>query len=344
MSRENENGMENKANFKFPEENQEQEKANKIEAIEANQEIKLEALEIRSEDIKGIEGAMETERNKKGISGKQRLAFEGSGLAGLRKEAPEVNIKKVEFSGEDAEKCRERMEKDIEEAVEAKTNAVQKEWEKEKRKAGRIQTDENTPEEEMKLRERINEKIKSEQVWIREFQSSYLKDILDKEAFEKSGFEITDEKWKDTVDDLRRLIDKEDWHNVIPRMGHMNNLNPEKFDEVRSLFNTIDRDRMLHHIDELRGNEAIGKKTNAWELGSRIRYAAECFPELRSRIELDYKNWKKMNTFLEDARKEGNYWAVSYHGRNMKFIENMAKRGEINIMQAESDESKTAVE
>lgn len=343
-----ERGMEDYANFKFPDEipNQEMEKQNDIEIAELEEEIKLEVMEIKPADIEGIEKQMEREKKREGLKGGQRVAFEGAALERLRKEAPEAGIEKVKLSEEDIRKCKERMAQDIEGAIKAKTEKVKEDWTIEKRKSGRIQTDEDTPDEKVQLAERIREEIKSEQVWIREFQTSYLKEVLDEKEFKESGLELTEKEWKDMVSDLRNLIHKKDWHKVIPRMGHMNNLDPVKFGEVsRSLFDSDDKEGMLQHIEELKGDEAAGKKTNEWELASRIRYVSECFPELRSRIKLSEENWKKMNKFLKEAREkkwdvkeqenngvEGDYWKVAYQECNMKVIENMVNRGEVRAV------------
>ncbi|MDP3057536.1 MAG: hypothetical protein Q8N37_03390 [bacterium] len=339
-------GREDYSKFQFPEEFFEEEgKGKNPEIAEIDQEITLEELEIRPEDIKGIEAQMESEKKKEGTEGKQSLAFEASALARLRKEAPEAGIEKVELSEGDIKNCKERMEKDIEDAVKAKTKKVEEDWMKEKRKVGRIQTDENTPEEQFQLSERIKNEIKSEQAWIREFQSSYLKDILNEKEFKESSFEIGEKEWKEMVKDLGDLIGKKDWHKVIPRMGHMNNLDPEKFGDIsRSLFDSSDKEGMLEHIEELKGDEAAGKKVNAWELASRIRYVAECFPELRSRIKLDDKNWEKMNDLLDNARKKGDYWKFSYQGCNMKIIENMVKLGEIKAVKGKIEKKDSAAE
>jgi len=280
---------------------------------------------------------MERERNREGLGGGQRIAFEGAAFERLRKEAPDAGIEKVELTDEDIEKCKERMDQDIKEAVEAKTKkGIREGWNQ----------------------ERINEEIKSEQVWIREFQTSYLKEILDEKRFKENSLEVSKEEWDEMVADLKNLIAKKDWHKVIPRMGHMNNLEPKKFGDIsRALFDSDDKEGILQHIEDLKGNEAAGQKANSWELGSRIRYVAECFPELRSRIELNDKNWEKMKKFLQDARdkkwdkkdweekgEEGDYWTVAYQECNMKFIENMANRGEIKVAKAKIEEQKSAVE
>lgn len=335
---EKESGFNEHANFRFPEEDNIEKKENKVEAAETIQEVKFEALEIRKTDIKGVEDQMERERNREGLNGGQRLAFEGAALERLRKEAPEAGIEKVELTDEDIEKCRQRMEKDIIEAIEAKTKKGEKEgWDKIKTK----------------------EEIKSEQVWIREFQTSYLKEILDEKKFKESGLEVSGEEWEGMVDDLRDLIAKKDWHKVIPRMGHMNNLEPKKFGDIsRSLFDSGDKEGMLQHIEELKGNEAVGKKVNAWELASRIRYVAECFPELRNRISLDEKDRGNMAVRLgeainkkwedekdkKDKGETGDYWAYSYQAANMKIIENMAKRGEIKTVENKIEARKSTVE
>ncbi|MBU3965733.1 hypothetical protein KKG29_01235 [Patescibacteria group bacterium] len=296
---------------------------------DTNQEKKFE-VEIKKEDIKGIAEQMERERNKEGLKGGQSIAFIGAALEKLRQIAPEAGIEKVELTDEDIKKCKERMESDIADAVNAKTEYGKKKgWD----------------------REKIQEEIKSEQVWIREFQTSYLKDILDEKSFKEKednekSLELSDEEWKGMVKDLRNLIDKKDWHKVIPRMGHMNNLEPEKFGDVsRSLFNSSDKEGMLKEIEIMRrGDEKTGRKANAWELGSRIRYVAECFPELRGRIEINEQDWKKMKKFLQDDRdkkwdkkdweekgKEGDYWSVAYQECNMKIIEKAIERKEIKI-------------
>lgn len=308
--------------FKFPPEFDE---GNKLEAAEIVNELKIE-IEISKEDIEGIVSQMERERGREGLDGGQRLAFEGAALARLRKEAPEAGIEDIKLSDEDIEKCRQRMEKDIENAVIAKTkDGERKGWDGEK----------------------IKEEIKSEQVWISEFQESYLKDILGKEKFEEKGLRDTEAQWNEKVEDLKKLIAKKDWHKVIPRMGHMNNLEPEKFGEIsRSLFDSDDKEGLINHINELKGvNSSYRKKirvANPWELASRIRYVAECFPELVKQIEIDEKDQKNMKKHLQEAKdkqweekdqetkgRKGDYWTVAYQECNMKIIENLVKSGKI---------------
>ncbi len=302
-------------NFKFPE-----------FLKESGQEKKLE-VEISREDIKGIEDQMERERNREGLNGSQSIAFEGAALARLRKEAPEAGIEKVELTDEDIKKCKERMESDIAGAVAAKTKDGEKKgWSKEK----------------------IQEEIESEQSWIAEFQKSYLKDILDFEKFKEEGIEVSEKEWQGMVKDLKNKIAQKDWHNVIPRAGHMHNLEPEKFDEeVLSLFAEDDKKGILEEIEILRkGNPGEERekrrKGDSWELPSRIRYVSEFLSELKSQIELDEKDWEMMKNHLEKARskkwqgeeiktkgEKGDYWTVAYQECNMKIVEGLAKRGEI---------------
>lgn len=292
--------------FKFPRE------TTSADSREIDLEKKFE-VEIKKEDIEGIKQRMEQERKKEGISGKQSLTFEGAALARLAEEAPEADIEKFELSKEDVDNCKKRLESDIVGAVDIKT------------KAG---------EEKGLSKEEISEVIKSEQIWIVEFQKSYLKDALGPERFKEEALETSEEEWKGMAEDLKKLIDKKDWHNVIPRAGHMHNLEPEKFDkEILSLFTEEDREGILEEIETLRhGNPDENRKANPWELASRVRYVSEFMPELKSRIKLDEKDWKAMHDRLETVRKDNDYWAGSYQLCNMKIIEGLAKRGEISII------------
>lgn len=296
---------------------------------DTDQEKKFE-VEVSREDIKGIEEQMERERNKEGLKGYQSIAFEGAALARLRKEAPEAGIEKVELTDEDIKKCKERMESDIAGAVAAKTkDGEEKGWSEEK----------------------IQEEIKSEQAWITEFQKSYLKDILEPEKFKAEGLEVSEKEWSGMVEDLKKKIAQKDWHNVIPRAGHMHNLEPERFDkEVLPLFSDEDKEGILGEIELLKKGKAgeakeSRQKGNPWELASRIRYVSEFLPELKSRIELGEKDWENMENHLTKAKdkkwegedvlikgEKGDYWTVSYQLCNMKIVENMIKRGEINAV------------
>lgn len=291
-----------------------------------NQEKKFE-VEIKREDIKGIKEQMERERNREGLKGHQSIAFEGAALARLAKEAPEAGIGKVELTDEDIKKCKERMKEDIAGAVAAKTKDGEKKgWSKE-----------NTQEE-----------IKSEQSWITEFQKSYLKDILGSEKFKAEGLEVSKKEWNGMVRDLKNKIAQKDWHNVIPRAGHMHNLEPEKFEEeIVPLFSHEDKEGILGEIELLRKGKAgeakeSRQKGNPWELASRIRYVSEFLPELKKQIEINGKDWENMEKHLQDARdkewgekdqkdkgKKGDYWAVSYQLCNMKIIEKAIERKEI---------------
>ncbi len=288
-------------------------------------------VEITKEDIKGIEDQMERERAREGLKGGQSLAFEGAALARLGKIAPEAVIKKVEFTDDDIKKCKERIAEDIAGAVSAKTKAGrEKGWSKEK----------------------IREGIKSEQVWIREFQTSYLKDILGESKFKEAEIGPSNEEWSGMVSDLKNRISQKDWHNVIPRAGHMHNFEPEKFNEdVLPLFTDKDKEGILNEIEILRkGNPDDEKerrrKCDPWELASRIRYVSEFLPELKSRIEIDKKDWNNMKGHLDKARgkeyeekdwetkgKKGDYWVASYQLCNMKIIEKMVKNGEIKALE-----------
>ncbi|MBU4338852.1 hypothetical protein KKB43_02390 [Patescibacteria group bacterium] len=335
------------SSYKFLEESENKEKEKKkgnvseenlkLDIIETCQETDFE-IEITEEDIKGIEAQMERERNRKGLGGGQKIAFEGAALERLRKEAPEARIEKVELTDEDVKKCKDRMAADISNAAEAKTKEGEKKgWDEEK----------------------IKEEIKSEQSWIEEFQTSYLKDILDEKRFKEKGLEVSEIKWNGMVKDLKNLIRKKDWHKVIPRAGHMNNLDPEKFGDVsRSLFDSDDKEGMLQEIEIMRkGEEGTGRKANPWELASRIRYVSECFPDLKSKIEISGKDWEIMARYLKEAREKewgvkdfndfgekGDYWKVAYLECNMKIVENMVKRGEIKVSKEKEEEKDSARE
>lgn len=264
------------------------------------------AVEVRKEDIGGVKKQMERERQREGLEGGQSIAFEGAALEKLRKIAPEENIEKAEFNKEDWEKCKDRLEDDLK-----KTEIIGKEkgWSR--------------------------EEIESEKSWIREFQKSYLKDI-DSEKFKSDkDLKISGKEWQGMARDLERKIKANDWHNVIPRAGHMHNLEPDKFnEEILPLLGEDAKKGILSEIEILRKGDPASPKEkrqrpNPWELASRIRYVLEFLPDLKSEMEIDESDWKNMDSRLEEARNRGDYWQISYQLCNMKILEKMIKNGEI---------------
>lgn len=270
-----------------------------------NQEKKFE-VEINSEDIKGIEDQMERERQREGLGGGQSIAFEGAALEKLRKIAPEESIEKAEFSAEDWKKCKERLEDDLKKA---EAIGEEKGWSR--------------------------EEIESEKSWINEFQKSYLKDI-DSEKFEADkDLKISSKEWRGMAKDLERRIEAGDWHNVIPRAGHMHNLEPDKFnEEILPMFDEDAKKGILREIEILRKGDPDNPKEkrrnpNPWELASRVRYVSEFLPGLKSEMEIDDNDWQNMEDHLGEVRNKGDYWKVSYQLCNMKTIEKLAEKGEI---------------
>ena len=127
------------------------------------------------------------------------------------------------------------------------------------------------------------------------------------ERFENDkDLEVKDKEWDDMVEDLKDRIGKGDWHNVIPRAGHMHNLAPERFEkDILPLFNDEANkmeEGILKEIGILKKGDPQAEKgrkfPNPWELASRIRYAVECFPKLKGRISVNEEDRKNMNDRL----------------------------------------------
>lgn len=319
-SREQE-GAEELARFKFPEESKEAEKTKEFK------------VEVKREDIEGITKQMEEEyRTDHG----QRLAFEMSALAELEKNAPESEkeaIGEVEFPYAYYEMTEKRVKEDtrldparMKNFVDSKGKERYKDW--------------------------TTEKILEEKAWGQMFSESYRKDYVDFiDPDYADSKKINKEKklslgeWADMKNDLKEKIGEGDWHSAIPRAGHMCKLvGFERFrKEIK--FSEEDKRGIINEINILRkGNsdereeKEKRRKGDPWELASRIRYVAEFLPELKSRIELDHGDLEMMKNFLDKKREEakkdgGKNWDVAYQLCNMKKIEKMINDEEVKIVE-----------
>lgn len=232
---------------------------------------------------------------------------------------------KVELTEQDIEQCKEGMTADYVEAITLNTKkSISEKWEE----------------------PRLTKENESAKLWIEARGASDLKDILDKEKAEKENLEIADVKWNRMAEELEEMIDKQEWKELIPRAGSMNNLDPVKFREtILPLFDPEHEEAILEEVQKARESvEGIGRDINPWELASTIRYVSECFPDLRNRIEFSGKDWSVMKKYLTDVRErewgvkeltefreKGEYWKVACLERNMEIIQEMIKNGDIKV-------------
>jgi len=300
----------------------------KADSRDTDQEKKFE-VEIRKEDIEGIARQMEEEyRTDHG----QRLAFEMAALAELKKNASEEEkeiIGEVEFPYAYYEMTEKRVKEDtrldptrMKDFVDSKGKERYKDW--------------------------TTDKILEEKAWGQMFSESYRKDYVDfidpdyaDSKKIKKERELSLSEWADMKNDLKEKMGAGDWHNAIPRAGHMCKLvGFERFrKEIK--FSEADKDGIIEEINTLRKGKAgeekeKRRKGDPWELASRIRYVAEFLPELKSRIELDQDDLEMMENFLdkkrEEAEKNGEKsWDVAYQLCNMKIVEGLVKKEEIKI-------------
>lgn len=254
----------------------------------------------------------------------------------MPEEAPELENgeEEIALTDKDIEECkagvRERAEKDYIDA--SHTN---------------IKTSIRDGWKEPRLTE-VNEAAKlSAETWAETRMASDLKDILDEKKAKQEKLEVGDVKWNRMAKEVEQMIKKKDWKKIIPRVGSMNNLDPQKFKEtILPLFNDTDyKEGVLNEVQEARESaEGIGRDINPWELASTIRYVSECFPELRNDIKFSGKDWNVMKKYLSDVRKrewgvkelaefgeKSEYWKVKYLEKNMKIIEKMIDDGDIKV-------------
>lgn len=322
MSKEQPRGGEFES-FKFPEENQETKKAKDFKA------------EIKREDIEGIAGQIEEEyRTGHG----QRLAFEMAALAELKKDASQSDkeiIGEIEFPYAYYEMTEKRVKEDTRMHPAAMKDFVDS---KGKKRYGNWTT----------------EDILKEKAWGQMFSESYRKDyvdLIDPDYIDskkiKKERDLSLSERVDMKNDLKQKMGEGNWHDAIPRAGHLCKLlGYEKFrKEIK--FSEADKEGIIKEINILRKGDAEEekekrKKGNAWELASRIRYVSEFLPELKSQIKLDENDLGMMENFLDKKREEakkdgGNNWDVSYQLCNMKKIEKMIDKGEIKIVEKKSE-------
>lgn len=280
-------------------------------------------VEITKEDIEGIKGQMEEEYR---TDHAQRWAFEAAAMAKMSEMAAgeekemfgdttipyaqyEMNEKRVK---EDTRLNPAKM-KDF---VDSRGNKRYGNW--------------------------TSEDCAREKVWGQMFSESYRNDFsdsidpdyVDSKKIEKRR-KLSLSEWADMKNNLKEDMGKGNWREVIPKAGHMKNIDPEKFaKEIK--FSEQDEQAILKEIEVLsKGDQNSDnekrRKANPWELASRIRYISEISPELAKKIKIGKEDWKNMSDLLNEARDKKDYWKLAYHGCNMKVIEGLIKRGEIGV-------------
>lgn len=334
MRRELDDNMEKYSKFTFPEDipevNQEKEKAVDYK------------VEIKKEDIDGILAQLDEEYH---TGHGQNLSFEMAALAELKKNASEddkIVIGEVEFPYAYYEMTEKRVKEDTRLDTVAMKDFVDS---KGKKRYGDWTT----------------EQMVKEKRWGQMFSESYRKDYVDSiDSNYADTKNINKEKelslseWADMKIDLKEKMGVGNWHDAIPRAGHMCNLvGFERFrKEVK--FSKEDEEGILNEINILKkGSSAEDKekrrKGDPWELASRIRYVSQFMPELTSRIKLDQEDLDMLQTFLdkkrEEAKKDGKKnWDIAYQLCNMKEIERLLKNGDIKLAEKEIEEETTTVE
>lgn len=344
MNIDSEKNDEANANFRFTESDKETAKdykvaikpedktgiAERAEKERQNRVKALEKLDILKKEGKIVE---KVEYDKAETSGSQSFTFTAAASEKLAKVCPEEYTNNIEVTEKDIEISKKRFARDIKDAEPDKTRSALKKIDKINKDEAAAAKDEGREAHILTKKETeeiIDREIKSERTWITEFQKSYWLDIMGKKKMKENGLEVTKEEWDGMVEDLKNKINEGDFHNVIPRAGHMNNLMPEQFkaEVVPMLLAEKARKGILDEIDVLQyGNPEEGKKVekrknpNPWELASRIRYVLEFLPELKDEIKLTEKGWKDMEDKLKDYREKGDYQSVAYQLCNMKIIE-----------------------
>lgn len=315
-----------------------------------NQETKFE-VEITEADIEGIKYQIEEEREREkteelGFSHRTELE---AALGRMKKEAPELGIEEMELSDEDVKKYNEKKKIDIDKAVDKAINDKTKEgedkgWDKET------------------LEEEIESAKEAAEIGVEGEQASYLKDIYGEERLREKGLELSNEKWGRMEKGLEYAIKNKDWNDVITRAGQMNNLDSEKFKELkdsdRTPFDADVKKSILQEIDSARkGEEGTKQEANPGKLAKDIEQVAKCFPDdLGREIEISGKDWKIMEDYLDEVRKQdwgrkeltdfgkkGEYWKVAQTEASMKEIEKMIKKGEIKVSKELDNEKDSAV-
>lgn len=277
-------------------------------------------VEINQEDVEKIISQIELE--KKEACGEERnsaqtVAFNGARLNKLKEISPEIDISENKITDEDWENIKVRFKQDVNFTVEQ-----MKEFSNKKRYAHLI----NLTEEESNL----------EQNWPRAFITSDMKN-LDPERFKKdSEMQVSSENWKNMIDYLKSLFDKNNYSIVIEMAGRMNDLKPQKFnDEVVGLFTEEHKNGILENISKnQKGKE--GKAPEYGEFAKKVRFVSEFLPELLKEIKISDECWSGMKEYLDgknvEAEKNGKeYRNVVDMMLNMKVIEKLVKEGKIEV-------------
>lgn len=319
-------GLNERENFRFlDEDNRKEEAASEVaghnfDIVEefANTETEL-AIEITPDDIRDIKDQIERDRENaglEGLGGNQAIALEGI-LDRQREEAEKTGRPETEFTKDDIKKFEANKEEDIKKA----TEAIEKKGKKE-----------NWSEEEIK------KETESETAWIEDVQVSYLKKIAAGERDKKES-SVEEIRWQRMAGNLKNLIREEKWDKVIPLAGQMNDLEPERFNDLaRSLFDSGDKENMLKEVDRMK-EKNDGQKANPLKLASNIRYISECFPDLKNRINISGKDLNIMEEYLKQLREQergtkemvtppgqADYWKVKYMERNLKRVKEIKER------------------
>lgn len=305
-------------------------KGNNFEITEIEMETDFQ-IEISEADIQDIEERIEKDRENEGLEGlggSQAVVLETI-LERKREEVGEIGTEteKAEFTDKDVIKFEINKSEDIKKATAAiKSKGEEKGWSE----------------------EQVEGEIKSEETWIEDVQTSYLKKILDMEENKKEGG-VENVRWNRMADNLINLIKDNKWDKVIPHAGQMNNLDPEKFEKFKekekSLFDAKFKKNILQEIESSRkGKEGLGNDVNPWKLASDVRYVTQSFPELKSKVEISGKEQKIMEKYLTQLQKrewavneltafgkKGEYWKVIHMKDNMEIVQKMIDDGEIKV-------------
>lgn len=272
-------------------------------------------LGITPEDIENIKEAMEEE----GKRPSQSFAFEGARLNKLKEISPETTsiIGNIEVGDEAWNNSKERFIQD--------TKFTRQEMAEFKDETGK-----NRYEHMLKW---SDEKIKSDQVWAKEFFASDMKN-LDPERFEKDNeLQISQQDWEKMVSDLEKLLSNGKYNEVIERAGRMNDLKPQKFEnEVASLFTEKQREGILENINK----SQEGKDREYGEFARKVKFVSEFLPDLLGEIEISEDYWNGMIGYLDGKKEEAEKNGKEYRNvvdtmLNIKTIEKLNKEGKIEI-------------
>ncbi len=278
-------------------------------------------LEIKQGDVDKIIEETEKEKNEafygSNHDNAQTIAFNGARLNKLKEILPEIDISGNKITDEDWESIKERFKQDVHFTVEQ-----MKKFSNEKRYAHLI----NLTEKESKL----------EQNWPRAFITSDMKN-LDPERFKKdSEMQVSSESWKNMIDYLKSLFEKNNYSIVIEMAGRMNDLKPQEFkDEVAGLFTEDRRKGILENISKSQEG-GKGKGPDYGEFAKKVRFVSEFLPDLLSEIEISEDYWRGMKEYLDGKKSAAEHNGKEYRNvvdamLNTKTIEKLIKKGKIEI-------------